>query len=116
VLIVYPKIFITKIEDLGKTLETAYPKYKLFKILNELNNKDRLNNLNDIFDLEISNIDEFKFFKFEDNFCEHNKEGNAIKLRIQSKENNKKRYFEIEYDLGGNEVLNLEEKCDGFDK
>lgn len=39
-----------------------------------------------------------------------------MKLHIQSKENNKKRYFEIYYDLGANEVLNLEEKFDGFDK
>ncbi len=113
---IYPNIYITKIEDLGKTLESVYPKYKLYKILNELNNKDRLYNLNDIFDLKIANIDYFKFALVSDNFCEYIEEENAIKLHIQSKENNKKRYFEICYDLGANEVLNLEEKFDGFDK
>ncbi len=113
---IYPNISITKIEDLEETLNNAYPKYKLYKILNELNKPDTLRNLNDAYSLDIRNINNFKFSAFDDNFCEYIEEENAMKLHIQSKENNKKRYFEIYYDLAANEVLNLEEKYDGFDK
>ena len=113
---IYPNISITKIEDLEETLNNVYPKYKLYKILNELNKLDTLRNLNDAYSLGISNINNFKFSAFDDNFCEYSEEENAMKLHIQSKENNKKRYFEIFYDLGANEVFNLEEKYNGFDK
>lgn len=108
---IYSNIFVTKIENLEDVLVKVYPKYYLYKILNELNKRDSILNIIDNYN-ELFNYvkdKELKFVSFDDDFCEMNEENDSFKVKVKTKSGGISKKYIIEYDLGANELLNIEE-------